>query len=175
MMMPTFFKNTQLPGVVILGITLILATRTTAAEIEAGRVPDQTLAFSVQSATTREAIAQSTVDITTPTQESGISEPSNVNSPNSTSQSSPSPTEGYGCVSGYGDGTFQGDQPISRYEFAAGLNACLNRVEQLINGSTADLATQEDLAVPKRQLENLRTELERLQMRVDGVDTENRQ
>lgn len=168
-MMPTFFKNTQLPGVVILGITLILATRTTAAEIET-RQPDQTVAFSVQSASTPEAIAQST-----PTQETGISGQSDVNSPNSTSQSSPSPVEGYGCVSGYGDGTFQGNQPISRYEFAAGLNACLNRVEQLINGSTADLATQEDLAVSKRQLENLRTELERLQMRVDGVDTENRQ
>ena len=170
MMMPTFFKNTKLPSLVILGISLMLATRTTAAEIETGRVPEQTLAFSVQSATTREAIAQST-----PTQETGISERSDVNSPNSTSQSSPSPVEGYGCISGYGDGTFQGNQPISRYEFAAGLNACLNRVEQLINGSTADLATQEDLAVSKRQLENMRTELERLQMRVDGVDTENRQ
>ncbi|NEQ26682.1 MAG: S-layer homology domain-containing protein [Microcoleus sp. SIO2G3] len=169
-MMSTFFKNIQLPGVVILGISLMLATRTTAAEIETGRVPDQTLAFSVQSASVHEAIAQSTL-----TQETGIFGQSDVNSPNSTSQSSPSPAEGYGCVSGYDDGTFQGDQPISRYEFAAGLNACLNRVEQLINGSTADLATQEDLAVSKRQLENMRIELERLQMRVDGVDSENRQ
>lgn len=32
----------------------------------------------------------------------------------------------YGCVSGYPDGTFQGENAVSRYEFAAGMDFCLS-------------------------------------------------
>lgn len=32
----------------------------------------------------------------------------------------------YNCLEGYPDGTFRGDRVISRYEFAAGLSACLD-------------------------------------------------
>jgi len=32
--------------------------------------------------------------------------------------------ERYGCIAGYPDRTFRGKQATSRYEFAAGLNAC---------------------------------------------------
>ena len=34
--------------------------------------------------------------------------------------------ERYGCIAGYPDRTFRGNQATSRYEFAAGLNACLD-------------------------------------------------
>ena len=34
--------------------------------------------------------------------------------------------ERYGCIAGYPDSTFRGKQATSRYEFAAGLNACLD-------------------------------------------------
>lgn len=40
--------------------------------------------------------------------------------------------ERYGCIAGYPDGTYRGDRPLSRYEFAAGLNACLDRVNEFI-------------------------------------------
>src|SRR6476661_1699134 len=33
--------------------------------------------------------------------------------------------ERYGCIAGYPDGTFRGNRAMTRYEFAAGLNACL--------------------------------------------------
>lgn len=33
-----------------------------------------------------------------------------------------------GCLSGYPDGTYQGSRPVTRYEFAAGLNTCLNQL-----------------------------------------------
>ncbi|MFN9989057.1 MAG: iron uptake porin, partial [Cyanobacteriota bacterium] len=36
--------------------------------------------------------------------------------------------ERYGCVAGYTNGTYKGAQAISRYEAAALLNACLDRV-----------------------------------------------
>ncbi|HBB32401.1 MAG TPA: hypothetical protein DC064_11540, partial [Cyanobacteria bacterium UBA9273] len=31
--------------------------------------------------------------------------------------------ERYGCIAGYPDGTFRGNRAMTRYEFAAGLNA----------------------------------------------------
>lgn len=40
--------------------------------------------------------------------------------------------ERYGCVSGFPDGTFKGDRPITRYEFAAGLNSCFEQIERSI-------------------------------------------
>ncbi|MHC5833468.1 MAG: iron uptake porin, partial [Nostoc sp.] len=62
--------------------------------------------------------------------------------------------ERYGCIAGYPDGTYRGNRALSRYEFAAGLNACLNRVNELIAAGTSDLVKKEDLAV----LQNLQTE-----------------
>ena len=38
--------------------------------------------------------------------------------------------ERYGCIAGYPDGTYRGKRALSRYEFAAGLNACLDRALQ---------------------------------------------
>jgi len=40
----------------------------------------------------------------------------------------------YGCIAGY-PGTYRGNRALTRYEFAAGLNACLDRVNELIAGS----------------------------------------
>jgi len=39
--------------------------------------------------------------------------------------------ERYGCVAGYPDGTFRGKQPLSRWEAAALLNACLDRITEV--------------------------------------------
>jgi hypothetical protein len=38
--------------------------------------------------------------------------------------------EQYGCIVGYPDRTFRGEQALSRYEFAAGLNACMEALER---------------------------------------------
>ncbi len=40
--------------------------------------------------------------------------------------------ERYQCIAGYPDGTFQGNRAMTRFEFAAGLNACFPRIEALI-------------------------------------------
>ena len=40
--------------------------------------------------------------------------------------------ERYGCIAGYPDGTFRGNRAMTRYEFAAGLNSCLQQIERLI-------------------------------------------
>ncbi|MBD1877585.1 S-layer homology domain-containing protein [Coleofasciculus sp. FACHB-T130] len=95
--------------------------------------------------------------------------------PNNPNSQMPPPTERYGCLSGNGDGTFQGNRPVTRYEFAAGLNACLNQVEQLIDNPAGNRVTQEGLTVPRSQLETYRLELERLRNRVDKLDTQTRE
>ncbi|MDJ0621185.1 MAG: iron uptake porin, partial [Calothrix sp. MO_192.B10] len=38
--------------------------------------------------------------------------------------------ERYGCIAGYPNGTYRGNRALTRYEFAAGLNACLDRVNE---------------------------------------------
>jgi hypothetical protein len=38
--------------------------------------------------------------------------------------------EQYGCVAGYPNGTFRGNRAMTRYEAAALLNACLDRVTE---------------------------------------------
>ena len=54
--------------------------------------------------------------------------------------------ERYGCIAGYPDSTFRGNRALTRYEFAAGLNACLDRVNELIATGGADGVNKEDLA-----------------------------
>lgn len=58
--------------------------------------------------------------------------------------STPSNAKPHRCLSGYPDGTYRGDRPLTRYEFAAGLNACLEGVNQLLPSNRDDLATRAD-------------------------------
>ncbi|WP_017718270.1 iron uptake porin [Kamptonema formosum] len=79
--------------------------------------------------------------------------------------------ERYGCVAGYPDGTFRGNRAMTRYEFAAGLNACLETIVQLIGKTdTSALATKEDLAVLNRLLQEFQTELAAQRGRADSLE-----
>jgi len=78
--------------------------------------------------------------------------------------------ERYGCIAGYPDGSFRGNRAMSRYEFAAGLNACLQQVERLIAPNTADFVTREDLERLQRLVDEFRTELTTLGTRVDNLE-----
>ncbi len=78
--------------------------------------------------------------------------------------------ERYGCIAGYPDGTFRGKRALTRYEFAAGLNACLNRVNELISTATTDLVTKEDLIVIAQLREQFATELATLKGRIDVLE-----
>ncbi len=78
--------------------------------------------------------------------------------------------ERYGCIAGYPDGTYRGNRALTRYEFAAGLNACLDRVNELIATATADLVRREDLATLQRLQEEFSAELATLRGRVDALE-----
>jgi Carbohydrate-selective porin, OprB family/S-layer homology domain len=78
--------------------------------------------------------------------------------------------ERYGCIAGYPDKTYRGNRALTRYEFAAGLNACLDRVNEIIAAATADLVKKEDLATLQKLQEEFATELATLRGRVDSLE-----
>ncbi|MCA6612651.1 MAG: carbohydrate porin, partial [Pseudanabaena sp. M158S2SP1A06QC] len=78
--------------------------------------------------------------------------------------------ERYGCIAGYPDRTFRGNQATSRYEFAAGLNACLDKINEIISAGLADKVGKEDLATLQKLQEEFAAELATLRGRVDALD-----
>lgn len=78
--------------------------------------------------------------------------------------------ERYGVIAGYPNGTFRGNRSLTRYEFAAGLNTALNRLNELIATGTADLVRQEDLATLQKLQQEFATELATLGGRVDTLE-----
>ena len=78
--------------------------------------------------------------------------------------------ERYGCIVGYPDSTFRGHRALTRYEFAAGLNACMDRVNELIAAGTANLVTKADLATLQRLQEEFAAELVTVRGRVDTLE-----
>jgi len=77
--------------------------------------------------------------------------------------------ERYKCLVGYPDRTFRGNQPTSRYEFAAGLRACLDTIAELVD--VGDLVTQEDFEVLQRLVQEFEAELALIGTRVDNLDS----
>jgi BMFP domain-containing protein YqiC len=76
----------------------------------------------------------------------------------------------YDCLKGYPNGTYRGGRALSRYEFAAGLNACLQQIERLIAASTADFVTRSDLEALQRLIQEFEAELATLGTRVDALE-----
>lgn len=76
--------------------------------------------------------------------------------------------ERYGCIAGYPDGTYRGNRALTRYEFAAGLNACLDQVLALVGGG-GDI-DPESLATIRRLQEEFAAELATLRGRVDALE-----
>lgn len=78
--------------------------------------------------------------------------------------------ERYGCIAGYPNATFRGNRALTRYEFAAGLNSCLNQIERLLGGVTEGFITREDLEGLQRLVQEFETELATLGARVDNLE-----
>jgi hypothetical protein len=77
--------------------------------------------------------------------------------------------ENYGCIQGYPDRTFRGQRSLTRFEFAAGLNACLDVMAVLISQSGIN---PEDLATIRRLQEEFQAELATMRGRVDALEAE---
>ena len=77
--------------------------------------------------------------------------------------------ERYGCIEGYPDRTYRGNRAITRYEFAAGLNSCLDRIQELI-AALPQGVSKEDLDKLRRLQEEFASELSNLRGRVDALE-----
>ena len=90
-------------------------------------------------------------------QVTGITQFSDVRPTDWTYQALGNLIERYGCVAGYPNGSFKGGQSMTRYEAAALLNACLDRVTEV----TDEL---------KKLMREFQGELALLRGRVDGIE-----
>ncbi|MBD2138532.1 carbohydrate porin [Anabaena sp. FACHB-1237] len=77
--------------------------------------------------------------------------------------------ERYACIVGYPNETFRGNKALNRYEFAGGLNACLNRINELIATNTTNLLTKEDFAKLQKLTEEFTTELTTIRREIDNL------
>lgn len=77
--------------------------------------------------------------------------------------------ERYGCIEGYPDRTYRGNRAMTRYEFAAGLNQCLNQIQALIASATEGIS-KEDLTTLQRLQAEFSAELASLKGRVDALE-----
>jgi hypothetical protein len=128
-----------------------------------------TLYFS-ETALANEGVVLTQTSDNTMTQVTSVSQLSDVQPTDWAFQALQSLVERYGCIAGYPNNTYRGNRAMTRYEFAAGLNACLDRVNELIATATADLISKEDLSRLRKLEEEFSSELSALRNRVDVVE-----
>ncbi len=192
--------NTLKLSPLLLSATLLLANRTQASEVLGAELAPSRVATAgqtttspkpalsnvqlAQSAPTSDSSSAEIVDVTpvaeiaeqdtTTTdafaQVTSVSQLSDVQPTDWAFQALQSLVERYGCIAGYPDSTYRGNRALTRYEFAAGLNACLDRVNELIAAATSDLVTREDLATLQRLQEEFSAEIATLRGRVDALE-----
>ncbi|HEY9882513.1 MAG TPA: iron uptake porin, partial [Thermosynechococcaceae cyanobacterium] len=143
--------------------------------VEATKIADATIANTAptQSATTAQENGSAADDLAATGiagQVTSVSQLSDVQPTDWAFQALQSLVERYGCIVGYPDQTYRGNRALTRYEFAAGLNACMDRINELIAAGTADLVKKEDLLAVQKLQEEFAAELATLRGRVDALD-----
>lgn len=80
--------------------------------------------------------------------------------------------ETYGCVSGFGDGTFRGNQPMTRFQMAAVLGSCLDSISAKVDmmGEEMKMSAMESMDTLERLVASFEEELITLKGSVDGLD-----
>ncbi|MBD1937031.1 iron uptake porin [Microcoleus sp. FACHB-68] len=98
-----------------------------------------------------------------------VSELSDVQPADWALQALQSLVERYGCIAGFPDNTYRGDQILRRYEFAAGLNDCLNTLSESLRNSIVEVSP-EDLAKIERLQQDFTAELTALGGRIESLE-----
>ncbi len=104
------------------------------------------------------------------TQQTSVSELSDVKPTDWAYQALRSLMERYGVISGYPDGTFRGNRPVTRHEFAAALAATLDKVDNLLATAVGNQYIQEDAIVLRRLQKEFSSALNDLQQRTDRIE-----
>ncbi|MFN7715251.1 MAG: iron uptake porin [Pseudanabaenaceae cyanobacterium] len=79
-------------------------------------------------------------------------------------------TTKYNCISGYPDKTFRGRNTLTRFEFAAALNQCLESFSAQISAGTGDRISKADLVTIQKLQDDFAAELKNLSGRVDSIE-----
>ena len=153
-------------------LSSVLLTGYLSIPAQASEIPQD--GFQTNSATTSETIANlepdQSIEATTIEAVTSVSQLSDVKPTDWAFQALQSLVERYGCIAGYPDKTFRGNRAITRYEFAAGLNSCMDRINDLIS-STTGTVKKEDLESLRKLQEQFAAELSTLRGRVDNLET----
>jgi porin len=78
--------------------------------------------------------------------------------------------ERYGCIAGYPNRSFLGTRALTRSEFAAGLNACLDKINEQIGSDQSDIAKQKDLVILQKLQSDFESELKALKERTAQLE-----
>lgn len=80
--------------------------------------------------------------------------------------------ERYGCLTGFDDGTFRGDRPATRGEFAQNLNTCLDKLTELIAAGARTTSPQENqvsIASLEQKVQSLQQAVELIRRSREGA------
>jgi len=159
-------------GLAALTCPLLLTSTTLANEFPPpGTAIEQETITPEQPIPTWEELSQDSQENSAMEQVTSVSQLSDVRPNDWAYQALQSLVERYGCIAGYPDGTYRGDRTLTRYEFAVGLNACINRITIRIANSTAtDLVNREDLAKLQRLQEEFSEELIALKGQLNNLE-----
>ncbi len=87
--------------------------------------------------------------------------------------------ERHNCLAGYPGGLWRGDRPLSRYEFAAGINACLEQLTLAVDTAALSGVEKNDLDILQRlneqfvaELREVRSHLPPLEQRTETLATQ---
>ena len=79
--------------------------------------------------------------------------------------------ERYDCLLGYRDGTYRGNQALTRYEFAANLDACMENIVAIASSlDAAESFNPSDLKTLQRLQEDFGTELASLEQDINRLE-----
>ncbi|MBF2028738.1 MAG: S-layer homology domain-containing protein [Oscillatoriales cyanobacterium C42_A2020_001] len=76
------------------------------------------------------------------------------------------------CLVGYPDGSFRSDRALTRYEFAAGMAACLDRQLQQFEADKGNFATKQEVETLLQTQQQLNQEVKQLNERVKLIPEE---
>ena len=139
-------------------------------EVLAQTIETTQIAASIDDTATSVQPVNSLQENTLQDQVTSVSQLSDVKPTDWAFQALQSLVERYGCIVGYPDKTYRGNRALTRYEFAAGLNACMDRINELIAAGTADLVKKEDLLAVQKLQEEFAAELATLRGRVGALE-----
>ncbi len=154
----------------LLGLSLISTNPSRANQVTLSQIKAYSTYSDGADSNRRDAIVSASESSTSMSQLNSVSQLTDVKPTDWAYQALKSLVERYGCIVGYPDQTYRGNRALTRWEFAAGLNACLDKIQELIAAATADFVKKEDLETVKRLQEQFAAELAALRGRVDALE-----